>query len=108
MMYSPEVGGRAPCEAHASIDKRQTSTRRFIIFERSIYAGRRIAQVAHSRAGAALPSFYLTAHQILPGLLFSNQRKLVAAHQDFRRKRSRIVIGSPDKSVRACAQDRQQ
>ena len=50
----------------------------------------------------------LTAHQILPGLPFSNQCKLVAAHQDLRRKRSRIVIRSHHKSVRARAHDRQQ
>ena len=49
MMYSPEVGGAAR-DASANIDKKETSRRRFIIAgEWTIYAARKIAQVAAAR-----------------------------------------------------------
>src|SRR6266568_7330115 len=49
--------------------------------------------------------FDFAAHEILPRLAFSNQRELVAAHQDLRRQRTRIVIRSHYKSVGARAHD---
>src|SRR5437870_1395475 len=40
MMYSPEVGGAAPCEASAKIENKTTSQRRFISAAKGLFMPR--------------------------------------------------------------------
>src|SRR5262249_46343256 len=114
MMYSPPTGGAA-WTLSAAIDKKNTSKRRFIISGEEDYlcvlqncaSGRDVAlRCPDAPSGTSLPIWVnLSARQILPRFPFPDQRKFVAADQDFGGQGTRIVIRGHHKSVRTCAHD---
>src|SRR5439155_12598069 len=59
------------------------------------------SMVSAFRRNALQLRIELSCHQIFPSLPFSNQRELVATNQRFRGQRTRIVIRSHRKAVRA-------
>src|SRR6476660_7294715 len=102
-MYSPPLGGAAR-RPSVTIDKQQTSNRRFIIFVEDDYLCRprnsasggveptrpRVVsggkQTARGRAVSrpSLPvSIHLLTHQVFPRLPLPDQRELIAANQRF-------------------------
>src|SRR5206468_1222069 len=116
MMYSPEVGGAAPCEASAKIENKTTNQRRFISAAKGLFMRRAklrkwevdVAAVGDRGRRLQQTCFHLSAHQILPSLPFSNQLELVAAYQRLCGQRTRIVIRSHHKSVGTSAHDCEQ
>src|SRR5437870_13846324 len=113
MMYSPEVGGAAPCEASAKIENKTTNQRRFISAAKGLFMRRaklrkcEVAVAAVGDGGRRLQQtcFHLSAHQILPSLPLSNQRELVAANKHFQLQRTRIIIRSDNQSVGSSTHD---
>src|SRR6266496_1120458 len=116
MMYSPEFGGAAPCEASAKIENKTTSQRRFISAAKGLFMRRaklrkwEVAVAAVGDGGRRLQQtcFHLSAYQVLPSLPLSNQRELVAANKHFGWQPPRIVIRSHHKSVGTSAHDCEQ
>src|SRR6516165_8966642 len=114
-MYSPSVGGAA-CTPNATIDKQQTSKRRFIICgEKDYLCGARNSQVAgrdrrrpsfadveptsprvvtskqtargRAVSRSSLPIWiHFSAREVFPGLALPNQREPMAANQCFCRQ----------------------
>src|SRR5262245_54920872 len=111
MMYSPPTGGAAR-RPSATIDRQQTSNRRFIISGEDDYlcaarncaSGRarspRVPSVRGRTGGQSLPiCIHFSAYEVIPRLPFSDQRESIAANQHFGWERPRIVIRRHYKSI---------
>src|SRR5207247_11306086 len=116
MMYSPEVGGAAPCEASAKIENKTGRRRGCISAVKGLYMRRSklrksevdVAAVGDGGRRLQQTWFHLSARQILPSLPLSNQRELVAANKHFGWQPPRIIIRSHHKSVGTSAHDCEQ